>query len=550
MGDIFKKIWQISRLPMTCHFGFSQDRYNRIINSMTVNTMGGKWKHKSENSTVVIFIHGLFSSTESCWTHENGTKWPELVANDPRLRGIGVYEFEYKTDFDAGNYSISDIANELHQEILNDKLLNFSRLIFVCHSMGGIVARRAIILLKSKFIILKNILGVFLVASPSLGSRYATFIYAILRYLGHAQVRDLRFRDVNRWLDDLDTDFLNLKEDISIKIKGKELIEDNFVLFPRFFKLKVVNRFEGARYFGYPVIISGSDHFSIAKPINKDAFQHKTLVEFCTQILEFNEADKEYQAGISAETKGENNCKIVYTTPYSIDESNIEDIFNRYEDKWPIPSIIWPKASDSIIEYVNSALRKYDEIDPSFPGAAYFTSNAPRLLRHAVKDRLYIAKKIPKIACRIMGFDIEEKVIAIRNYLLLANLHVHRELYHLSTWVGFKKLNIDIPLSIAPLQSLEYNEAYRRIFNIDSDVNHGRLRGIGDFKFTSRNGYIYIRAPSYVLAQSFKVISDGRTIAKYIIPYIEMELDDDELPSIYGGACDFGVVKDKDGNEL
>jgi hypothetical protein len=90
----------------------------------------------------------------------------------------------------------------------------------------------------------------------------------------------LRLVRNNNWLMDLDKEFLNLKEGATLRIKGKELVEDKFVVLPKLWGRQVVEPFSGARYFGEPYKVPGSDHFSIAKPKDKEAIQHRLLCKF------------------------------------------------------------------------------------------------------------------------------------------------------------------------------------------------------------------------------------------------------------------------------
>ena len=98
--------------------------------------------------------------------------------------------------------------------------------------------------------------------------------------MGHAQVSTLRFSQNNTWLNDLDRNFMNLKESRRLAISGQELIEDTFVVLKKLLRKQVVEPFSGSRYFGESIKIPGSDHFTIAKPSSRDALQHRLLVQF------------------------------------------------------------------------------------------------------------------------------------------------------------------------------------------------------------------------------------------------------------------------------
>jgi hypothetical protein len=84
----------------------------------------------------------------------------------------------------------------------------------------------------------------------------------------------------NNWLMDLDKEFVNLKEGEKLKIKGKELVEDKFVVLPKLWGRQVVEPFSGARYFGEQYKVPESDHFSIAKPKDENTDQHRLLRHF------------------------------------------------------------------------------------------------------------------------------------------------------------------------------------------------------------------------------------------------------------------------------
>jgi hypothetical protein len=113
-----------------------------------------------------------------------------------------------------------------------------------------------------------------------LGSTYADWLSPLVQLFGHAQADDLRFVRHNDLLKDLNKEFINLKEAGKLKIKGQELVEDKFVVLKKLWRRQVVEDFAGATFFGEPYKVPASDHFSIAKPANKDAIQHRLLCQF------------------------------------------------------------------------------------------------------------------------------------------------------------------------------------------------------------------------------------------------------------------------------
>jgi hypothetical protein len=242
--------------------------------------MQGEWIRRPQGAVSAVFVHGILSSGEACWRHDNGCDWPELLKNEPELGSLGIYVFTYETGIFSGSYRLSDIVDALKEHMGLDGVLLSNQLIFVCHSMGGIVVRKFIVERAAELIGAGKEIDLFLVASPSLGSSYADWLSPLAQLFGHAQADALRFVRNNNWLMDLDKEFLNLKEGGKLKIKGKELVEDKFVYLRKFWGRQVVEPFAGARYFGEPYKVPLSDHFSIAKPNDKNAIQHRLLCRF------------------------------------------------------------------------------------------------------------------------------------------------------------------------------------------------------------------------------------------------------------------------------
>lgn len=246
--------------------------------------MDGGYLNKINGDTVVIWVHGILSSSESCWTNENGNFWPKMVSDELSVKNVSNYVFNYQTTIFSNDYSISDVVDSLNEHMEIDNLFEYSNIIFVCHSMGGIVVRKLIVDKITSFIEKGSRIGLFLLASPSLGADYASFFNPIAKIMRHTQADSLKFIKNNIWLFELNKNFLNIKEGNSVQIFGKELVEDKFVVFHKFIFMKqVVPPISGNVFFGKSIKISNSDHFSISKPEDDEALQHKLLIKFITE---------------------------------------------------------------------------------------------------------------------------------------------------------------------------------------------------------------------------------------------------------------------------
>jgi alpha-beta hydrolase superfamily lysophospholipase len=138
---------------------------------------------------------------------------------------------------------LGDIVDAIKEQMRLDGVMESARIIFVCHSMGGIVVRKYIVERAVELVDTEKTIGLFLLASPSLGSSYADWLSPIALLFGHEQADALRFVRNNAWLNDLDKEFINLKEAGKLKLVGKELIEDKFIVLKNFWQRQVVEPF-------------------------------------------------------------------------------------------------------------------------------------------------------------------------------------------------------------------------------------------------------------------------------------------------------------------
>ena len=97
--------------------------------------MKGEWIRKSASATSVVFVHGILSSGEECWQHDDGAYWPDLLKNEPELASLGIYVFTYQTGIFSGSYNLGDAVDALQEWMKLDKVLTSRQIIFVCHSI-------------------------------------------------------------------------------------------------------------------------------------------------------------------------------------------------------------------------------------------------------------------------------------------------------------------------------------------------------------------------------------------------------------------------------
>ncbi|KAI4107872.1 MAG: hypothetical protein LQ339_002482 [Xanthoria mediterranea] len=140
----------------------------------------------------IIFVHGLGGSALKTWSWKRDTAqfWPAWLRDDEQLYKMRVFTFAYNSNFrgSATNLNITDFAKDLLFHLLtfsqgDSEPIGSRPILFVAHSMGGLVVKRAYIVGKHdpEFSgIMAQVHGMLFLATPHRGSRYAKVLNKIL----------------------------------------------------------------------------------------------------------------------------------------------------------------------------------------------------------------------------------------------------------------------------------------------------------------------------------------------------------------------------------
>ena len=249
------------------------------------------WYVDRNTDDAIVFVHGIFSDSRGCWmantdASEHDRYWPELVARDSRFDRFSIYLAGYFTQADAGSFGIENCAQQLFDALGEatrpNEIAPLARrtLLFVCHSMGGIVVRY---MLESRVSAFSNkTIGLGLIASPSFGARLANTMSSLMKLYGQKLGQQLAW--ANWGLEDLDARFrLLLAERRIPHLVGAEAYESRFFVhkkwLPRFMS-PLVEKESAARYFAPARQLAGTDHFSAVKPTAADHPSHLFLCAF------------------------------------------------------------------------------------------------------------------------------------------------------------------------------------------------------------------------------------------------------------------------------
>jgi pimeloyl-ACP methyl ester carboxylesterase len=93
---------------------------------------------------VIVFVHGLHGSRDS-WRASNGAYWPDLIRKDPRFAYSDVEVAEYPTPSSNGKMSSVQLAAILWTHLKQDHVWEHQEVVFVAHSLGGILVEEMLL---------------------------------------------------------------------------------------------------------------------------------------------------------------------------------------------------------------------------------------------------------------------------------------------------------------------------------------------------------------------------------------------------------------------
>jgi pimeloyl-ACP methyl ester carboxylesterase len=104
--------------------------------------------------SAIVFVHGILSS------HVTFAHLFDSMRNDPRFKYADLYHFDYRYH-DAMTANGTSLANELLRQFGGSS----QHVTLVCHSMGGLIARIAVMSKQLDFV-----KSIFLIGTPNLGA--------------------------------------------------------------------------------------------------------------------------------------------------------------------------------------------------------------------------------------------------------------------------------------------------------------------------------------------------------------------------------------------
>ncbi|MHA6830522.1 alpha/beta fold hydrolase [Ralstonia pseudosolanacearum] len=248
--------------------------------SRSVNNEDPQWVSRDSSKPAkiaVIFVHGIFGTTTGTWTNDNGKTFFQLLKADPDVGpNVDIYAFGFESKMfgGTGSLDVREGANKLKTYLYNARVLDYPAVVFVGHSMGGLVVLRYLAsnLDKDDSLAAKVSL-VTLYGSPQEGAQIASIAKLALSNPALAHMKPV---DDNQWLQQLTDDWTNTMRKPHV-VCGYEKAPTYGVM--------IVPWSSSNRFCTEPgVAIDGANHIDMVKP---DRPAHPSVVLLTSAIRRY-----------------------------------------------------------------------------------------------------------------------------------------------------------------------------------------------------------------------------------------------------------------------
>ncbi len=220
-----------------------------------------------DGRVLIVFVHGFKDDGEETWTNEeNGAHWPNLLVGDPLFNTADLRTYHYSSGlFDGNRLSIPHVSDRLAARLDDSLLEKYDSVVFVAHSMGGLVVRN---LLLKRPKLAEKVPLVYFLATPTSGSKLADAFSAF--GLDRRQLRALKRLDENEFLASEHSAWRSSMQDSGVhSLCAFETRLTNGVI--------VVSQASAESLCDGRTIPANKDHSGIAKPSSRNSLVYKAF---------------------------------------------------------------------------------------------------------------------------------------------------------------------------------------------------------------------------------------------------------------------------------
>jgi pimeloyl-ACP methyl ester carboxylesterase len=241
--------------------------------SVVANETDPQWV--SENTphakVAVVFVHGIFGDTLGTWRNDRGETFFRLLKSQPEIGSqLDIFAFGFTSNmFKSGSFDIREAANKLHESLQYNGVLDYPTVVFVAHSMGGLVVLGHLLTHRE---LLEKVPLIMLYATPQEGAQIAS----IADHVAHnPALKQMVPADGNAYLQQLNDDWKSLPARPHVSCAYEKLPTYGVLIVPWT---------SATRFCDGAAVAVETDHIGIVKP---DRLEHDSIVVLVNALRQY-----------------------------------------------------------------------------------------------------------------------------------------------------------------------------------------------------------------------------------------------------------------------
>jgi pimeloyl-ACP methyl ester carboxylesterase len=176
----------------------------------------------------VVFVHGVFGDTLGTWKNSNGKSFFDLLKADPKIGPrVDLYAFGFPSKIvRGGSFTVQEAANRLHDRMRLEKILDYPAIVFVAHSMGGLVVLRELLTHRE---VLDHVRVLVFYATPQEGAQVAAIADHVAR---NPALADMLPADKNSYLQSLNDEWKSMPARPPVQCAYEKRATDGLMIVP------------------------------------------------------------------------------------------------------------------------------------------------------------------------------------------------------------------------------------------------------------------------------------------------------------------------------
>jgi pimeloyl-ACP methyl ester carboxylesterase len=156
-------------MPLVCLLGLFSCRREPPLKAPEPQV--SHYERHDKKERVIVFVHGIFGDAKDTWTCANSSAyWPRLLLQDSAFDDSDIYVVAYDTPYFGNRMTIDEVVSNLANRFESDKVFSHREVVFVTHSLGGLIAQRFLVTHREYA---KQVPFMFFFSTPETGSQLA-----------------------------------------------------------------------------------------------------------------------------------------------------------------------------------------------------------------------------------------------------------------------------------------------------------------------------------------------------------------------------------------